>query len=309
MNELFILSHKNPDTDSIVSSIVAEKYFIKVSGVNAKAYRIGDINNETKFVLEQFNIEAPVSLSLLPENAKVALVDHNSPEEAINGLKSMQVEKIIDHHKITIQNDKPIFARFEPLGSTSTIIAKIYSETNIAIPAEIARLLLAGILSDTLNLTGPTATDEDKKILKNLNKIAKINTNDFSQKMFEAKSDISMLTPKDIIEKDSKFFQMGNKKVCISGWETLKMDSILKIKSQIISELKNKKMIESLDYAFFLAVDILKKDGIMFIIGESEKSLAEKIFGVKAENNEIFLKGVVSRKKQVVPPLMAELLK
>lgn len=309
MSETFILSHKNPDTDSIAASIVAEEYFNEVVKTKSKAYRVGELNNETKFVLGRFGVNAPEKINTVPEDAKLILIDHNNPLEAVDNLDPSQVEAIIDHHKLTLQTEKPIFCLIEPLGSTCAVLAKLYFQAGKEITLKIANLIIAGILSDTLNLTGPTTTKEDRKIIKDLNKIAKIDTEGFSQKMFEAKSDISGLSAKDIIVKDSKLFQMGSKKVFIGGWETLKPDLVLKLKEQIISELRSKKSVDIFDYAFFLLVDILKGDSILFIIGEEEKLLAEKVFKVKAQNDFVPLKGVVSRKKQIVPPLMAELAK
>lgn len=309
MNESIILSHKNPDTDSIAASLVLENYLKNVLKSKAKAYRVGEINNETKFVLDQFKISAPPVLDSVSEDASIILVDHNNPEEAMDNLDLSKVKKIVDHHKLTLQTAEPIFCLIEPVGSTNTILSKLYRQAGEKITDKMAKLMVAGILSDTLNLTGPTTTEDDKKTVESLNKIAKIKTGEFTQKMFEAKSDITGLSAKDIVEKDYKLFEMGTNKIGIGAWETLKTDSILKIKEQIISELKNKKAAEKLDYIFFLLVDIMKQNSIMFIIGEPEKTLVEKLFGGKTENNEIFLKGIVSRKKQVVPPLMNELTK
>lgn len=309
MNKIIILSHKNPDTDSISASLIAEEYIQKTSKKISKAYRAGELNNETKFILDRFKVEAPQLIGPIKENVKVMLVDHNSLEEAIDGLKSSQIEAVIDHHKLTLRTDIPIFCLTEALGSTCTILAKLYFQARKRITPKIAKLIIAGILSDTLNLTSPTTTEEDKRIVKNLNKIAKIKIADFTRKMFEAKSDITGLTPRDIIEKDYKLFQMGTKKVGIAGWETLKTDSIIKIKEKIIAELQNKKAQGKLDYVFLFLVDIMKQDSVMFIAGEAEKTLAEKVFGGKEEGEFLFLKGVVSRKKQVVPPMMAELTK
>lgn len=309
MGKTIILSHKNPDTDSVVASLVAEEYFKSVSKTDIKAYRIGELNNETKFVLNQFKIDAPPLINSIAKDASVVLIDHNNPLEAFDNLNLSQVEAIVDHHKLTLQTEKPIFCLIEPVGSTSTVLAKLYFQDRKEISLKIANLIIAGILSDTLNLTSPTTTEEDRKMVKNLNKIAKINIDEFTQKMFEAKSDISGLSAKDIIVKDSKLFQMGSKKVFIGGWETLKPDLVLKLKKQIISELRNKKSADAFDYAFFLLVDILKGDSALFIIGEKEKVLAEKVFKVKAQNDFVLLKGVVSRKKQVVPLLMTELTK
>lgn len=309
MEKIIILGHKNPDTDSIVSSLAAEDYFKKILKIGVKSCRAGELNNETKFVLKEFKVEAPLMVSALTGEEKVILVDHNELEQAVSNLKFSQIEKIIDHHKLSARTEKPIFCRVEPLGSTSSLLAKMYAESGKKIPFKIARLLAAGILSDTLNLTSPTSTKEDKKILDKLNKTAKINIKKFVKDLFAAKSSLEGISLKDIIDQDYKLFEMGKYKVGVGVWETTNPESVNSKKTEIIQALREQKTKEGMDYLFFMVVDIIKQESAMYVIGEAEKELAEKVFKEAVKNDFLTLKNVVSRKKQIIPPLTAELTK
>lgn len=309
MSKLIIVGHKSPDTDSVVASIVAEDYFKSVLGIDAKAYRAGELNNETKFVLESFGIDAPPLISVSEKEESIVLVDHNETGQVADEIDYNQVAYIIDHHKLSIKTEKPIFCRTEPLGSTSSIMAKMFMEKGIEISADNAKLLLAGILSDTWNFTGPTTTDEDKEVAKKINDIVKINLSDFSEKMFTAKSSLEGISADNIISLDYKNFEMGTKKVGVGVWETMKPEKVNERKDEILKALVAKKQAEKNDYIFFFVVDIMRQSSYLYIIGEAERKLAEKSFKIQSGDEVIFLKDIVSRKKQIVPVLTEELTK
>lgn len=307
MGKLAIIGHKNPDTDSIVSAITAVDYFKNVFNIPAEAFRSGKLNNETKFVLETFRVKSPKLISLSDTQNAIALVDHNEIDQAFDELDFAKVNYVFDHHKLSIQTEKPIFFRAEPLGSTASLIAKMFHEKNAKISKVTAGLLIAGILSDTLNMAGPTTTLEDKEIVNSLNKIAQVNIQDFADRMFAAKSSLEGISVQEIITLDYKAFKIGKFKLGIGAWETTLPESVNEKKKEIIEVLKAKKENEKLDYLFFMVVDILKQNSYLYIISENEKGLAEKIFKSKVENDLMFLKNIVSRKKQIVPPLIKEL--
>jgi len=307
MGKLAIIGHKNPDTDSIVSAITAVDYFKNVFNIPAEAFRSGKLNNETKFVLEAFRVKSPKLISLSDTQNAIALVDHNEIDQAFDELDFAKVNYVFDHHKLSIQTEKPIFFRAEPLGSTASLIAKMFHEKNAKISKVTAGLLIAGILSDTLNMAGPTTTLEDKEIVNSLNKIAQVNIQDFADRMFAAKSSLEGISVQEIITLDYKAFKIGKFKLGIGAWETTLPESVNEKKREIIKVLKAKKENEKLDYLFFMVVDILKQNSYLYIISENEKGLAEKIFKSKVENDLMFLKNIVSRKKQIVPPLIKEL--
>ena len=307
MGKIAIIGHRNPDTDSIVSAVAAEELFKNLFGVEAQALRAGNINNETKFVFEKFGISIPELVEDVEEISSVALVDHNEQSQTFNGLDYANVDYVIDHHKLSIQTEKPIFCRVEPIGSTSALIAKMFFEKGISPNEKTAKLLLAGMLSDTLNLTSPTTTSQDEELVRKLNGIAGLDTDVFVNEMFKAKSSLEGISIEDIVSIDYKTFEMGKKNVGIGTWETTHPESVDAKKDEIMQALIDKKAEEKLDYIFFMVVDILKQYCQLYVVGEAESVLAEKVFGAKAKESAVLLEGVVSRKKQIVPPLMEEL--
>jgi len=266
-----------------------------------------EINNETKFILNLLKIKTPRILKKI-KSEKVILVDTTEPNQIIDGLTEDNLLAIIDHHNLGgLQSSKPIYCRIESIGCTGSVIYKILREKNIKIDKASAVLMIACIISDTLNFNSPTTTSEDKKILKELNKIAKLNLKEFVSELFTAKSNLKGISVKDIVTKDYKKFEMGNYNVGIGVWETTDVENINIQKNKIIKELIEKKKKEKLDYLFFAVVDIIKNNSYLYIIGEEENVLAEKIFKGEVKDEIMFLRGVVSRKKQVVPQLRRKL--
>ena len=309
MRKISIIGHKNPDTDSIVSSLVAEHYFKNVLKIEAKACRAGEMNNETKFILELFSMPAPQLLKKADKDNGYILVDHNELSQALDGMQIGQIERIVDHHKVNLQTEAPLYLRVDPIGSTASVLARMYFEADKKIPANIAKIILAGILSDTLNLNSPTTTDIDRKLVKELNKIAKLDLKKFVADLFAAKSSLKGISLATLIAQDYKVFEMGAKKVGIAAWETTLPDSVLSQKGKIIKLLKEKKVKEKLDHIVFMLVDIIAKNSVLFIIGDDERAILKKVFSGKISEDEMFLPGVVSRKKQIVPPLTEALSK
>ncbi len=309
MSKTISLGHMNPDLDSVLAAILISRFGKKIFGFDVEPTIAGDINNETKYILGLLKISKPNIIEKITDE-DVIMVDTTEPGQILPGLTDVNLAAIIDHHNLGgLKSGKPILARVEPTGCTSTVIYKILKEKNIKIDKTSAILIISCIVSDTLNLTSPTTSDDDKKAFKELNKIAKLDLKKFVKAQFEAKSSLEGIETNDIISKDYKNFNMGASKVGIGVWETAGTESINSKKNELMEALMFKKTAEKLDFIFFLIVDILKGNSVVYVVDEAEKTLAEKVFGVKAENNEIFLKGVVSRKKQVVPPLMGELSK
>lgn len=301
---LYITGHKNPDTDSIVSSIVMADYFQKL-GEKTKSVRVGKINKETKFVLKQAGAKPQVLIKSLA-GKQVFLVDHNELKQIGDGANKAEILGVLDHHKLSgeIKTNKPIYFRIEPVGSTCTLIFKLFQEKKFVLSKNQAFLLLCGIISDTLKFTSPTATKQDVKIAEKLAKICEQKINELAKKMFEAKSDISGINLKDLILMDYKDFQEGKIKFGIGVCETIIPVTILKKKEKILSLLDIIKKQKKIDLIFFGVVDIIKKQTFLFVSGVREKEIAEKAFNKKEKDNLIFLTGVVSRKKQIVPSII-----
>lgn len=306
-NKIISIGHKNPDADSVLAAILVSRFGKKIFGVDIEAIIADEINNETKFVLNFLKIKTPRILKKI-KNESVILVDTTEPNQIIDGLTEDNLLAIIDHHNLGgLKSSKPIYTRVEPIGCTGSVIYKILKEKKIKIDKTSAALMATCIISDTLNFNSPIATNEDKKILKELNKIAKLNIKKFVEELFAAKSNLKGISVKDIVSKDYKQFEMGEYKVGIGIWETTNPESMNLQKNKIIKELIGKKNKEKLDYLFFAVVDIIKNNAYLYIIKEEENILSKKVFGGDIKDEIMFLKGVVSRKKQLVPVLMKEL--
>jgi len=305
-NKTISIGHKNPDTDSVLSAILVSRFGEKIFGLDIEAVTAGSVNNETKYVLNLLKIKKLRILKKI-KNEKVVLVDTTEPSQIIDGLTEENLTAIIDHHNLGgLKSMKPIYARIEPIGCTGSVIYKILREKNIKIDKTSAILIITCILSDTLNFHSPTSTNEDKKIFRELNKITKLDTKKFTETLFTAKSSLKGISVKDIANKDYKKFEMGKSKVGIGVWETTNPESVNLQKDKIIEKLVDKKTKEKIDYMFFAVVDIIKNNSYLYVIGDEEEMLAKKIFGV-AKDGIVFLKGTVSRKKQLVPPLINKL--
>ncbi len=292
----YVIGHKNPDTDSIVSAIAYSFYLEKI-GIDAKPGRIGELNDETKFVLETFNVEPP-ELVKYSEEDQYYLVDHNSREETIDGLKDEQILGVVDHHKISLKTAIPIYYHAEPIGSTSTIITKMILNCKIEIPKEIAGILLAGILSDTVIFKSVTTTEEDRKMAEKLAQIAGVDPVEFGIQMKKKMADVSKLSAEEIVRRDMKVFDWS-KKVAIGQVEQVDWE-IMNRKEELLDAM-NKVKEEGYDLVALMVTNILEESTRLLFVGDEE--LIRKAFG-EPKDNEIYLKGVMSRKKQIVPKLM-----
>jgi len=299
---VIIIGHKNPDTDSVVSALAYSNLKIKL-GENVEPARAGSLNKETKFVLSYLKLEPPKLVENLQQK-QVILLDHADTSQSALGISEAEIVEIIDHHKIgDIQTELPILYRAEPVGSTCTILAKIFKEKEQNIEKQDAGLLLAGIISDTLFLNSPTTTEQDKKVLAELAEIAEIEPKEFAQKMFEAKSDISGLTAKDIIGGDYKEYESGGVKFGIGVFETVQPEKVRPLGIEIFRELPKIKKEKAVELIFFLLVDILKQESFMYLAADEEAKLCEQGFSGKINEKVMFLPNLVSRKKQIAPVL------
>ncbi|OPJ63254.1 putative manganese-dependent inorganic diphosphatase [Clostridium oryzae] len=234
---------------------------------------------------------------------KVILLDHNERSQAVDGLEEAEVLEIIDHHRIAdVQTGNPIYFRNEPVGSTSTIIASIFFENGIRPSKNVAGILCAAIISDTLLLKSPTSTIVDQIMLKRLSAIADLDPEKFAKEMFKAGTSLRDKSPEEIFHQDFKAFSINDLKVGVSQIGTLDMEGMEAMKKSIL-ELMNRKVRENGFFILiFMITDILKGGSELIIAGE-EKEILSKAFNVEFENNSVYLPGVVSRKKQVIPPI------
>lgn len=300
--KIYIIGHKNPDTDSICSPTAYANYLRK-KGKKAIAVRTGKINPETKFVLDYFKVKAPKVLA----NAKgkrIILLDHNEKTQSPNNIEKAEIIEVIDHHKISFECNYPIFFHVEPIGSTCTLIAKKYlNDRKIKLTRKIAGILSAGILSDTMVFRSPTTTKEDIEIAKKLAKKAEVkNLEKFGIEIKKQKASLKEVKAKDIIFSDSKTYNFGRKKVGIGQVEVIDLGEIEKRKKELIKKLEELAKKEKYNLLILMATDIIRKGSKILLWGEI--NYFEKAFRKKIKNNSLYLKDVMSRKKQIVPPLM-----
>jgi len=241
---------------------------------------------------------------IVPEREKVILVDHNERSQAVDGIEEANIVEIIDHHRLGgLETGEPIFIRHEPVGSTATIIANMYWHRGIDITRAIAGLLLAAVLSDTVMFRSPTATAKDRGTAEKLAKITGLDINAFGQAMFEAGSAPGSLSPADIIGGDLKEFQIGEYRVAISQTAVTDPGPMLAARESLQAEMAAMCRREGYDLVILMVTDIIKETSHLIYAGQVT-SLVAAAFGQGGEEGILSLPGVMSRKKQVVPPLV-----
>lgn len=294
---LYVIGHKAPDTDSICSAI-AYADFLRKKGLEAEPARAGEINPETKFVLEKFNADPPKLL----ENAdgkKLVLVDHNEKEQMIEG--EPEIVEVLDHHKINFHYSQPIEFQTKPLGSTATIIALKFFEEGIEPSLKIKGLLLSAILSDTVIFRSPTTTEKDREIAQRLNEELKFDLENLGKEIKKAGMDLDR-PAKNLILRDFKEYTFGSKKFGIGQIEIVEIEKILgEREKEILKAMEEVKTERGYHSLIFAITDIIKKGSQLFVLGEEDK--IKEIFGIELKNNSGWVSGLISRKKQIVPPL------
>ncbi len=300
--EVLIFGHKNPDTDSICSSIVHETLNKKVRW-NAKAVRLGKINKETQFVLNYLGIEAPKLIEKVEEGQEVILVDHNEFSQSAEGIEKATIRMVTDHHKIAnFETSEPLYYTAKPYGCTATILFEEFKQFGFEIGKKEAILMASAIISDTLLLKSPTTTRFDEKALEELAKIAEIDINEYGLEMLKAGTDLNDFSAKELINIDSKVFEKEDTKFEIAQVNTVSIEDVLKREEELKAVIH--KTIEEKGLSLFvLAItDILNSNSEIIALGE-KTGVIKVAFGKDLENDRAFLEGVVSRKKQLLPDI------
>lgn len=303
MGKVYVLGHRNPDTDSITSAIVYA-HLKRELGMDAEAVSLGIVQNETAFALEKFGFDAPRLIETASADVKyVILVDHNEKQQSVKDIDKVQVIEVIDHHRIAnFETGDPLYFRAEPVGCTATILNKLFKENGVDIPSNIAGLMLSAIISDTLLFKSPTCTAQDISAAKELEGIAGVDAQEYGLAMLKAGADLSDKTLEDLLSLDAKEFGMGGFKVEIAQINAVEVSDIMDRQTELEELIYRNIAEKGLDLFFFVVTDILNNDSVALALGNQAKK-AEQAFGVPFVNNVGLLKGVVSRKKQVVPVL------
>lgn len=261
-----------------------------------RSYPVVDSNNRVIGTISRYHL-------ISQNKKKVILVDHNEKTQSVPGLEDAEVLEIIDHHRIAdIQTGSPIYFRNEPVGSTSTIVASIYFENGIRPSKKIAGILSAAIISDTLLFRSPTSTNVDEIMLNRLAEIANIDIDEFAQEMFKAGTSLKGKTAEEIFHEDFKTFTLDNYSVGIAQTTTMDIESFVEIKSEIKNLMDKKAKNEKYDLLVLMVTDILNEGSELLAAGKA-KEVVSKAFNVQLEEDSAYLPGIVSRKKQVIPPI------
>ena len=240
-----------------------------------------------------------------PNKKKVILVDHNEKAQSVNGLEDAELLEIIDHHRIaTIQTNNPIYFRNQPVGCTATIVSNMFFENGLEPSKEISGLLCSAIISDTLLFKSPTATPSDKAAVDRLSPLAGIDPEKYAKEMFKAGSSLSGKTAEQIFKQDFKEFHLGELKLGVSQISTMDTEGFEPLRSEILTLMNNLAKGEKFHLLLLLVTDILKGGSEIIVVGE-RKDLAEKAFNITLTGDSVYVPGILSRKKQVIPPLTA----
>ena len=298
MSKILVFGHKNPDTDTICSSIVMAEMQKKM-GVEVEAVRLGDISKETEYALNYFKAELPRKIEYVEEGQEVILVDHNEFQQSADGIEKATITTVVDHHRIdNFKTAEPLFYHAEPLGCTATILYRIGKMNNMEFEPKMAGLMLSAIISDTLLFKSPTCTEVDKKVAEELAKIADVDINEYGLEMLKAGTNLDDLSEKELINLDAKTIEKNGVKVVIDQVNTINIEDVFKRQEKLEEEIQKVIEEEKLALFVFVVTDILNSNSELLVLGD-KKEIIEKSY--KLSNNRVFLEGVVSRKKQILP--------
>ena len=299
-----VVGHSNPDTDSVTSAI-AFANFLKASGTDAKAcmqISAENLNPESKVVLEKFGLAAPEEITDAA-GKDVALVDFSDVAQAPANIGDANIIAIVDHHKIgDIVTNNPIFFYAKPVGCTQTVLLEMYKSNNIEVPKDIAGGMLCAILSDTVNFKSPTCTDADKAAVAELLQIAGVTDQDaLFMEMLKAKSSVAGVPMKDLIFRDYKDFDMNGKKVGIGQIELATLDQVADIRDGLYKAVEEVKA-DGRHSVLFMLTDVVKEGTDLMVVSD-DPAIIEGAFNGNIEGQSMWVDGMMSRKKQVVPSL------
>ncbi|MBY6018754.1 manganese-dependent inorganic pyrophosphatase [Halomonas denitrificans] len=299
---IYCVGHKIPDSDSICGAI-ALAYLKNQIGEDAVATRLGELSPETAFILDKFGLEAP-ELKLSYAGEQVYIVDHSEVTQAPDDIAEATIVGIVDHHKLgDLTTSTPLECWIRPVGCSNTVIKMMYDFHGVEIPKAIAGIMLCAILSDTVIFKSPTCTTADIRCVEALAEIAGIE--DFKglgMEMFKVKSAVEGTPARDLVLRDFKDFDMNGNLVGIGQLEVIDLAVLDAVKPELVEDIAKLKAEGNRHSVLLLLTDIMKEGSELLVISD-DLSVVERAYGQSIEDGKVWLDGVLSRKKQVVPPL------
>ena len=297
---LYTCGHIIPDSDSVCSAI-SLAYLLNKIGRAATPARQGELNPETKFILDKFGFEAPIIKTSFAGD-ELFITDYSDLAQAPQDMDKTTVVGIVDHHKLgDITTSTPLECWIRPVGCTNTIVKEMYDYHKVEIPKNIASIMMCAILSDTVIFKSPTCTALDIQVVRELAKIAGIE--DFGalgMEMFKVKSEVEGTPIRELVMRDYKNFDMHGFKVGVGQLEVVDGSVFDKIKDELMEDIKKVKDEQNLHTVALLLTDIMK-EGSEILVSSDDTSIFEKAFNCKLEDGKVWLDGCLSRKKQIIP--------
>ncbi|UWR34172.1 manganese-dependent inorganic pyrophosphatase [Sulfitobacter sp. W027] len=300
-----VFGHKSPDTDSTGSPIVWAWYLNEIKGIAAKPVLLGEPNTEALFMLDKWNLDKPEILTELEADTKVVIVDTNNPAELPANINDADITGIIDHHRLVagLETRGPIEINIQPLACTATIMFKMIGKHWAQAPRGVKAAALSCILSDTLEFRSPTTTQEDRAIAEDIARDLGVDISDYAAEMFAAKSDVSSFSEAELLRMDSKEFDLDGTNLRVSVLETTSPAPLLERKDALMAEMPKVAEADGAAQVLLFIVDILKEEATLLVPNDMVKHIAEQSFGAEVSGDTVVLRGVMSRKKQIIPNL------
>ena len=296
----YIFGHTTPDSDSIVGAI-SLSYLKNKLGEDTVPTRQGEVNPETQWILEKFEYEAPM-LKTEYAGEEVYLIDFMESSQSPDDISEATILGIVDHHKLgDLKTNAPLEMWVRPVGCSNTIVKEMFDHYGIEIPKDLAGMMMCAILSDTVIFKSPTCTKEDTKACKELANIAGVEDyKAVGMEMFIVKSDVLSATARELVLRDFKDFKMGGNTIGVGQLEVVDLSVFDTMKEDLFAAMKELKAEGDRHSVLLLLTDIMQ-EGSQLLVASDTPSKIENAFDISLENDQAWLKGVMSRKKQIIP--------
>lgn len=303
-----MVGHRHPDTDSVCSAIAYAALKNALGDARVRPARAGEINSETRYVLDRFSLPIP-DLLTRATGLVLILVDHNEVAQALDDIEHATVLEVWEHHRIgDLDLPQPIVFHCEPVGATATLVAEQFAFHDTVPRPEIAGALLAAILSDTLVFASPTCSEKDRTMARQLEAIAGVDSLALGNELMAARGDILARSARELVEADFKEFELAGRRIGIGQVEALDVAPLLARRPEFFEELRRIKEQRDLLQVILMLTDITRKGSHIWFVGD-RRDVLEQALGRPLVDDAAYIDGCMSRKKQVVPPLEQALVR